>query len=86
MSRRENGSWIFEIFIQNNSQTGRESKQIGGAAEAIGAEEISEVDLQAVPGCRFSSRDTRLAAYPASGQPTILPRPSVQAAGRSQPT
>ena len=22
MSRRENGSWIFEILIQNNSQTG----------------------------------------------------------------
>jgi len=51
MSRRENGSWIFEIFIQNNSQTGRESKQIGDAAEAIGAEEISEVYLQAVRGC-----------------------------------
>jgi hypothetical protein len=42
MSRRKNGSWIFEIFIQSNSQTGRESKQIGDAAEAIGAEEISE--------------------------------------------
>jgi hypothetical protein len=36
MSRKENGSWIFEIFIQNNSQTGRESKQIGDTVEAIG--------------------------------------------------